>query len=60
MDETLIHSFCRRELGYPSDAIDVKVVNLLEAENFEPKFLKIVRLSLSSLPIRSLIANIVH
>jgi len=30
-----------RELGYPSDAIDVKVVNLLEAENFEPKFLNI-------------------
>jgi len=30
-----------RELGYPPDAIDVKVVNLMEAENFEPSFLKI-------------------
>ncbi|KLO07582.1 hypothetical protein SCHPADRAFT_881503 [Schizopora paradoxa] len=30
-----------RELGYPSDAIDIRILNLLEAENFEPKFLNI-------------------
>ncbi|KAI0361707.1 hypothetical protein OH77DRAFT_1417974 [Trametes cingulata] len=29
------------ELGYPADAIQTKVVNLVEGENFTPEFLKI-------------------
>lgn len=30
------------ELGYPPDAIEKKVVNLVEGQNFTPAFLKIV------------------
>ena len=31
------------ELEYPADAIEKKVVNLAEGENFNPEFLKLVR-----------------
>lgn len=33
------------ELGYPADAIDKQVVNLVEGANFNPQFLHLVRIT---------------
>lgn len=33
---------CSLELGYPEDAIESKIINLVNGENFTPEFLNIV------------------
>ena len=39
---TLLKNIFSRELGYANGAIETRIVNLVEGENFNPEFIKIV------------------